>query len=167
MKIESGQTVLLTGASGGVGTFIAHAFAGCGVKLVLVAYPSAELEAWGATLAKRGGEVLTFTPDFRDPEQRRRLVEEVRRRLGPVDILVNNAGVEFNSFYQARMTSPEWLGCGHCLSGWDADGRAAPFAKSKFSAMAPGTLQGQRLQLCTAEQCTSDGKADLPDHPSG
>lgn len=33
------------------------------------------------------------------PEQRRKLMEQIRQRMGPIDILVNNAGMEFNSYY--------------------------------------------------------------------
>lgn len=99
MKIEPGQTVLLTGASGGLGTVMTRALADCGVRLALVACPGAELEDLAASIRTRGAEVLTFTSDLRNPEQRRTLVQEVRRRYGPIDLLVNNAGVEFNSFY--------------------------------------------------------------------
>ena len=99
MKIERGQTVLLTGASGGLGIFMARAFADCGVRQVLVAYPGTELAALGAQISQRGQEVVTYTSDLRVPEQRRQLVEDVRRSFGPVDILVNNAGVEFNSYF--------------------------------------------------------------------
>ncbi len=99
MRIESGQTVLLTGASGGLGTVMAHAFADCGVKQALVAWPGVELEGLASIIRKRGAEALTFAADLRDPDQRRHVVREVRRRFGHIDILVNNAGVEFNSYY--------------------------------------------------------------------
>jgi NAD(P)-dependent dehydrogenase (short-subunit alcohol dehydrogenase family) len=39
MKILPGQSVLVTGAQGGLGTFITHALAECGDKLAMTTYP--------------------------------------------------------------------------------------------------------------------------------
>jgi len=99
MRIAAGQTVLLTGASGGLGTVLARAFAAQGLRQALVAHPGAELEPLARTLRQQGHDVEAFISDLRVPEQRRQLVEDVRRRFGTVDILVNNAGVEFNSYF--------------------------------------------------------------------
>ncbi|HEY9175249.1 MAG TPA: SDR family NAD(P)-dependent oxidoreductase [Verrucomicrobiae bacterium] len=99
MKIEPGQTVLLTGASGGLGTVMTRAFAECGFRQALVAFPGIELEDLASAVRDRGTEVLTFASDLQDPEQRRHVVREVQHRFGKIDILVNNAGVEYNSFY--------------------------------------------------------------------
>ena len=99
MKIEPGQRVLLTGASGGLGSVMSRAFAECGFRQALVAFPGIELEGLASEVRNRGAEVLTFAVDLQDPEQRRHVVHEVQRQFGGVDILVNNAGVEFNSFY--------------------------------------------------------------------
>ena len=43
MKLKSNQTVLLTGASGGLGTYIARALALYGLNQVLVAFPGKDL----------------------------------------------------------------------------------------------------------------------------
>ena len=157
MKINPGQTVLLTGASGGLGTVMTHAFANCKVKLVLVAHPGVELEALGAEVAKCGAEVLTFNSDLRDPAQRRRLVGEVRQWFGPVDILVNNAGVEFNAFYHelsedqinevlnvnltaamilSRLVLPEMLerGRGHIVNISSLAGKSGPAFQEPYAA---------------------------------
>ena len=99
MKIQPGDTVLLTGAPGGLGTFMAHAFADCKVKLVLVAHPGAELQALQKSVEDRGAEAVTMISDLRVPAQRKQLLQDVRSRFGKIDILVNNAGVEFTSAY--------------------------------------------------------------------
>lgn len=99
MKLVAGQTVLLTGASGGLGTFMTHAFAERGVKLALVAHPGVDLEGLRNVVEKRGCHAVAYTLDLRDPAQRRWAVEQTRKELGPIDVLVNNAGVEFTSIY--------------------------------------------------------------------
>ena len=99
MRILAGQTVLLTGASGGLGTYMAQAFAARKVKLALVAHPGIDLEGLRKSFADGGAQAVAVTSDLRDPVQRREMLATVRSQLGPIDILVNGAGVEFNSAY--------------------------------------------------------------------
>jgi short-subunit dehydrogenase len=91
--------VLLTGASGGLGVFIAHAFVDLKVKQALVAHPGVNLEELRKAIEGRGGEAMVINSDLRDAAQRKQLVQEVRKHFGSVDILINNAGVEFTSAY--------------------------------------------------------------------
>jgi short-subunit dehydrogenase len=99
MRIESGTTVLLTGASGGLGIHMARAFANAGANLILAAYPGVGLEAVRKESEKLGVKAAVLPLDLRDEKQRRQLVEDARKQFGPIDILVNNAGVEFTSAY--------------------------------------------------------------------
>lgn len=99
MRIVAGQTVLLTGASGGLGRYMTRAFAERKVKLALVAYPGVDLEQLRALVESNGGRAVALTADLREPGQRREVVQHVRRQLGPIDVLVNNAGVEFTRAY--------------------------------------------------------------------
>jgi short-subunit dehydrogenase len=99
MKIRPGDTVLLTGASGGLGMFMARAFEIYKLKQALVAHPGANLEELRKEIASRGGEAISITCDLRDAAQRKQLLQDVRKQLGPIDILINNAGVEFTSVY--------------------------------------------------------------------
>ena len=71
MKLLGGQTVLLTGASGGLGTFMTYALAERGLKLALVAHPGADLEALRKAVEKRGCRAASYATDLRDPAQRR------------------------------------------------------------------------------------------------
>lgn len=91
--------MLLTGAPGGLGAFMAHAFADFKVKLVLVAHPGAELQKLQKSVEDRGAEAVTIISDLREPAQRKQLIQDVRSRFGKIDILVNNAGVEFTGAY--------------------------------------------------------------------
>ena len=99
MKIQKGDTVLLTGASGGLGRFIAHALVDYGVQQVLVSHPGANLEELRKEIENRGGKVIVLVSDLRDPAQRQQLFLDTRKQMGPVDILINNAGVEFTTEY--------------------------------------------------------------------
>ena len=99
MEIKSGDTVLLTGATGGLGAFMAHALADRKVRQALVAHPGGSLEELQKTVETRGGEAAVFVCDLRDAAQRRQLLQEVRQQFGSIDILINNAGVEFTSAY--------------------------------------------------------------------
>ena len=99
MTIQPGDTVLLTGASGGLGRFIARAFVDYKVRQVLVAHPGATLDELQKEIEQRGGEATIIVSDLREADQRRHLLLEAKRRMGPIDILINNAGVEFTSVY--------------------------------------------------------------------
>jgi short-subunit dehydrogenase len=95
MRTDSPQTVLLTGASGGLGKYMARAFAKPGVNLALVANPGAELELVRREIAPTGVNAMTIIADLREASERRSVVDQIESKLGTIDILINNAGVEF------------------------------------------------------------------------
>jgi short-subunit dehydrogenase len=99
MQIQPGQTVLLTGASGGLGNYIAEALVEKRVQLALVAYPGVGLEALHQKVQKLGCKSIWIAADLRDSGERKRSLAKVRSELGEVDILINNAGVESTSAY--------------------------------------------------------------------
>src|SRR5438552_3100613 len=99
MKIQPGQTILLTGASGGLGAYMARAFARRGTKLALVAYPGADLESVLRETEQLGARAIALSQNLADPVQRHATVDAVRKEFGKIDILVNNAGVEFTAPY--------------------------------------------------------------------
>ncbi|MEP6664675.1 MAG: SDR family NAD(P)-dependent oxidoreductase, partial [Verrucomicrobiota bacterium] len=59
-KNYSGKVCLLTGASGGLGVFMAEALADLGMDLALVAYPGDELEAVRKKVAAKGRRAIAF-----------------------------------------------------------------------------------------------------------
>jgi short-subunit dehydrogenase len=99
MKISAGQTILLTGASGGLGNYLAKAFAEKGANLMLVAYPGIGLDDLQKTVTKLGVRAVALAADLRDPAQRQLAVDRTIKEFGGIDILVNNAGVEMTSPY--------------------------------------------------------------------
>ena len=86
----SGKSVLVTGASQGIGWATALAFAEAGCRLHLTARNQAHLEELAAAIAAAGHTQAEIRPlDLTQPGAVQTLVE----RCGDVDILVNNAGV--------------------------------------------------------------------------
>jgi len=71
------------------------------LKLALVAHPGVDLEGLRKAVEEYGCQAIAYSSDLRDPGQRRQMLQQVRKELGPIDVLVNNAGVEFTSVYHA------------------------------------------------------------------
>ena len=94
-----GANVLLTGAAGGLGGYIASALAGQGANLVLSDLPQADLSGRAAELAAEGVKVEVGRSDLAKPEGRVRLIADAEKALGPIDVLVNNAGLEFGGTF--------------------------------------------------------------------
>ncbi|WP_053625317.1 MULTISPECIES: SDR family NAD(P)-dependent oxidoreductase [unclassified Streptomyces] len=86
-------TVLITGASAGLGAAFARGFAAKGCDLVLVARDKDRLDAVAGALAREYGTASEVLPaDLLDPADLDAVAERLADRARPVDILVNNAG---------------------------------------------------------------------------
>ena len=87
------ETVLITGASSGIGLELARSFAADGCRLVLLARSTDALEALAGELRREHGiEAHVVMADLSLPETPAQVFEEVQGRGIVVDILVNNAG---------------------------------------------------------------------------
>ena len=86
------QTVLVTGALGGIGGAIVDQFAQAGATLILSDRDAAALDARVATLAGAGTKAAAAPADLRDAAETRAAIEAAVATTGPVDIVVNNAG---------------------------------------------------------------------------
>ena len=92
-KDMQGQTVLITGASSGIGYELARCFAADGHHLVLVARQQNRLDAVARELsAQYGIQATAIAKDLFRPEAAEELYREVQSRGIQVDILVNDAG---------------------------------------------------------------------------
>ncbi|MCB4207415.1 SDR family NAD(P)-dependent oxidoreductase [Arthrobacter sp. UM1] len=90
---EIPATVLITGASSGIGEEFARRFAAMHADLILVARRAEKLEALATELSSGHGVTATpVTADLTEPGAASRLHEEIRSRGLRVDALVNNAG---------------------------------------------------------------------------
>lgn len=103
----AGRGALITGGGRGIGAATARTLADRGVRLVLAARSTAEIEAVAAELRNRGGEAWAATCDVSDPANVKALCREAANRLGAVDILVNNAGVA-SSASVVKLALEEW-----------------------------------------------------------
>ena len=94
----SGDVVVITGGSRGLGLQLAREFAAHGCRLVICARDEAELRRAEKELARAGGngaapELLAIICDVGDREQVEAMMAQARDRFGQIDILVNNAGI--------------------------------------------------------------------------
>lgn len=88
MTDMTGQVVLITGASRGIGAEAARAFAKAGAHVGIAARSSEALEA----LAQETG-ALPLTCDVADFGSVTEVVDQMRSHFGKLDILINNAGI--------------------------------------------------------------------------
>lgn len=104
----SNQVVLITGASGGIGSGLARAFAAEGAKLVLHGHTNRRaLQRLQRELAPT--PALAVYADLRAEAAVRALFARARRRFGRVDILVANAGIWVaRDVPLHRMTLAQW-----------------------------------------------------------
>ena len=88
----TGKTVLVTGASGGIGLATAAGLAQLGARVGLVGRDAARSEAAAERLRAAGGQVDVFVADMSSQGEVRRLAEEVLTAYPRLDVLVNNVG---------------------------------------------------------------------------
>ncbi len=100
----SGKSVLVTGATGGIGGAIVRALHRQGAAVACSGTRTAALEALKAELGERA-HILPCRLD--DPAGVEALAKSAERAMGAVDVLVNNAGIT-RDMLAARMTDEQW-----------------------------------------------------------
>lgn len=89
----AGTTILVTGASHGIGRRTAIRLARAGATVLLVARSADVLEELAAELRAEGGSAFAYAADLSDAEQAvPALAERILAEHGPPDVVVNNAG---------------------------------------------------------------------------
>lgn len=102
------KTILITGASSGIGAATAIAFASPNNHLILVSRKNKEgLKKIEEEAIEKGAEVLSILADVSDYEACKSLVQQATERFGSIDLLVNDAGISHIGLFQ-DMTPDEW-----------------------------------------------------------
>lgn len=102
-----GQTVMVTGASRGIGRGIAEAFAKAGARVACVATTVQGAEATAEALRSLGAEARGLACDVSDPAAVEALFEAVGADMGAPAVLVNNAGIARDALLM-RMSDDDW-----------------------------------------------------------
>ncbi|MEI7472474.1 MAG: SDR family oxidoreductase [Chitinophagaceae bacterium] len=93
MDSLNNKTVVITGASRGIGRAIALAMQVQGTRLALIARTESELLSLQQEIKSNGNQVLIFTGDISNETFVQESIDEVIRQFGCIDILINNAGM--------------------------------------------------------------------------
>lgn len=87
-----GRTAIVTGASRGIGKYIAQALAREGCDIAICARTASDLEAAAEDIEAEGADVLALPMDVTEPGEPERLVKRSADRFGRIDIYVGNVG---------------------------------------------------------------------------
>lgn len=102
------KTVLITGASRGIGAETARLFAQKGWAVAVNYRNSREAaERLVSEIRKNGGTALAIPADVGDPEQVEALFQTAERELGQIEALVNNAGIAQQKLF-TDLTDEDW-----------------------------------------------------------
>ena len=150
------STVLITGASRGIGAACARRFAQDGWKVAVHYYKSeAEALALAEELRAAGAEAVPVRGDLSDPAQAARAVEGAQAALGHLDALVCNAGVALPVQLLTDTTDDQW----RRVMGTDLDG-----VFHTLRAAIPGMVSRKRGAIVTVSSMwgVTGGSCEAP-----
>ena len=102
------KTVLITGATSGIGLACAMKFAANGDRLILTGRNTLRLEEVRQSLAAKGAEVLTLVFDVRDYEAAKLAIDSLPAEWKIIDVLVNNAGLALGLEPEYKGNQDDW-----------------------------------------------------------
>ncbi|MXQ14574.1 SDR family oxidoreductase [Microvirga makkahensis] len=172
----AGLSVVMTGASSGIGRAAARAFAQRGARVALAARRAELLEEVARECRDLGGDAIAVPTDVTDATSVAALAGEAQRAFGRIDVWINNAGtgvfgpyqdadlalhrrtIEVNllgAMHGAYMALPIFLRQGHgtlintvSLGGWAPSPFAAAYTASKFGLRGFSASLRQELKDC-------------------
>ena len=101
----AGKTVVITGASRGIGAEAAHVFAAAGANVALIARSSDAIEKLATEI---GTQAIALTCDVASYASVEDAIAKAKETFGSVDILINNAGVIEPISHLASADPDEW-----------------------------------------------------------
>ena len=111
-----GRTVMVTGASAGIGVAIAETFGACDAEVILLGRDTERLDAVSARIEANGGSASPLAVDLTTDDGPERAVGHALARFGKIDILVHNAGT-FDFSPSRRLHWTAWTRSGAAMSG--------------------------------------------------
>ncbi len=95
-----GKTVIITGASSGIGLACAEVFAANGCNVMLAARQNDRLSVIVADLNKKGFNAKYCVTDVSNESDCKKLIEETVKHFGSIDILICNAGISMRALFE-------------------------------------------------------------------
>jgi acetoacetyl-CoA reductase len=104
-----GRVALITGGLGGLGRTICENFLHNGARVVAAYYrgDQAKVQEWLSYIKSKGYKIIDVHVDVRSFTSCKKMIAEVREKVGTVDILINNAGITADSTLK-KMTVNQW-----------------------------------------------------------
>ncbi|WP_165227475.1 3-oxoacyl-[acyl-carrier-protein] reductase [Aquisphaera insulae] len=103
----TGQVALVTGASRGIGRGIAVRLAACGATVAGVARSLEALQGTADAIKEQGGTFVPYAASVADPDDVKKVVEDIEAKYQKISVLVNNAGVTRDGLF-LRMEDSAW-----------------------------------------------------------
>jgi len=103
----SNKIAIVTGASRGIGSAIAHNLSKAGAKVVLISRSIDALKSVESEIKSNGGEAISITADVSNLESFTNAISQVVETWGTVDILINNAGIIKDNII-LRLKEEDW-----------------------------------------------------------
>jgi nucleoside-diphosphate-sugar epimerase len=155
-----GKTIMITGASSGIGESAANQIGAAGGRLLLVARTTEKLNEVAADVEELGGSAFVHPCDLSDSADVERMAREVLAQHGHVDILVNNAGVF--PFGPTRSATDEDIDTGYAVNV-KAPSSGLPARRAGLCA-----ARGPVSRLCSTSAMSNSVGSRLPlPSPSG
>ena len=101
------ETILITGASQGLGRQFARVLAAHGAAVVLAARQTAKLKSLADEIKAKGGRAAAVAMDVTDAASITGAVDAAEAALGPVTVLINNAGIAIEKL-AVEQTEADW-----------------------------------------------------------
>jgi NAD(P)-dependent dehydrogenase (short-subunit alcohol dehydrogenase family) len=102
----SGKTVLVTGASYGLGEATARKLAAAGATVLLVARSADKLDQVAVSISAAGGRAIPYPTDLTDEARITALTNQVTEKHGPLDIVVSNAAKSIRRSLRLQYNRP-------------------------------------------------------------